>query len=199
MPICFSQNDQDLLLIHHFSTTRNISSNSFSVQTLELKEQTFRTIAKARTDTMYCSKLLLLGAVILAILTQLVASQPTTNVATNTTSRSIDNLNSWASFCNDDDCTEGCGEWVDITNTGCLAENYRRSIKFKSDTGPEVQGGLVYSPGNTCNCQSECDPFFFASGEGCMALNASISYETFSYRLIGHDVLWSCSLEGSNC
>lgn len=147
--------------------------------------------------------LLFLLAAMLAVLTQLIAAQPTTDlgddVATNTTPNSPENLKSWASFCNDDACTEGCGEWVDITNTGCLAENYRLSIKFKSDYGPDVRGGLVYSPGNSCNCQSECDPFFFPSGEGCMALNTSISYETFSYRLIGHDVVWPCSSTSSNC
>ncbi|KAJ4386885.1 hypothetical protein N0V93_009784 [Gnomoniopsis smithogilvyi] len=139
--------------------------------------------------------LLLLGGAAIWPIAQLVAAQPTTNqasgIALNTTANSPDSFKSWASFCNDYDCSEGCGEWVDITNTGCLAENYRRSIKFKSDYGPDVRGGLVYSPGNSCSCQRECDAFYFPNGEGCLVLNTTINYETFSYRLIGHDWLAS--------
>lgn len=152
----------------------------------------------------------LLAAFILAILTQLATAHPATNIAITLAANTSDLHNhtlatrkpneffSWASFCNDDNCTEGCGEWVDITNDGCLAENYRRSVQFKSDYGPEVSGGLVYSPAGSCSCQSECDPFLFTSGSGCMTLNTSISYETFSYRFINHAIVFPCDSH-NNC
>jgi hypothetical protein len=36
----------------------------------------------------------------------------------------------YAQFCNDDSCTDGCGESVSVDNPGCLNESGRRSIKF---------------------------------------------------------------------
>lgn len=147
-----------------------------------------------QSTTVSLPMVLFLGTVILAIITQLAAAQPTADRPTNIAR----DYSSWASFCNDAACTDGCGEWVDITNPGCLGERGRGSIKFKSDDGPEVLGSLVYSPGDSCNCQTECDPFYFRSGEGCMALNGSVSFETFSYRLLGqHD--GPCPDKGSNC
>lgn len=136
-----------------------------------------------------------LGAAILTILTQLAAAHPTADRPPAPSIKT--NSAAWASFCNDGACTDGCGEWVNLANPGCLGESGRGSIKFKADSNPDIRGGLVYSPGDSCNCQTECDPFAY-SGQGCMALNASITYETFSYRLIGISDM-QCPDKGSNC
>lgn len=34
----------------------------------------------------------------------------------------------WARFCNDADCSYKCGEWVSMTDAGCLNENFRGFI-----------------------------------------------------------------------
>jgi hypothetical protein len=36
----------------------------------------------------------------------------------------------YAQFCNDNACNDGCGESVSVDNPGCLNENGRQSIKF---------------------------------------------------------------------
>ncbi|KAI1411857.1 hypothetical protein F5Y13DRAFT_190860 [Hypoxylon sp. FL1857] len=57
----------------------------------------------------------------------------------------------WARFCDDQACSSNCGEWVSTSNPGCLKEYGRKSIFFK-----ELWENLVFSPGDECNCQTEC-------------------------------------------
>lgn len=75
----------------------------------------------------------------------------------------------WASFCDDDACSENCGIAVDVTNPGCLNEVGRNSVYYQG-SGISVweQVSLLASPGSDCPCQSDCALFFDAnSEEGC--------------------------------
>jgi hypothetical protein len=61
----------------------------------------------------------------------------------------------WAQFCNDDNCSEGCGAAVDLDNPGCLNQYNRRSIKFSGTISQDVN--LVASPNPGCDCQNYCE------------------------------------------
>jgi hypothetical protein len=61
----------------------------------------------------------------------------------------------WAQFCNDDNCSEGCGAKVDLDNPGCLNQFNRRSIKFSGTISQDVN--LVASPNPGCDCQNYCE------------------------------------------
>lgn len=63
--------------------------------------------------------------------------------------------NTFAQFCNDENCSEGCGISVDTTNPGCLTQIGRRSVKFHGDNFADVS--MVASPGETCDCQNYCE------------------------------------------
>lgn len=105
----------------------------------------------------------------------------------------------WARFCNDANCTEGCGQWVSITNQGCLTENYRGSIAMKN-TGANIRIGLVYSPTAECNCQTRCDediPPEFDSA--CFTLDPEQARESHSYRMINWGWHNPCSGSVNNC
>jgi hypothetical protein len=64
-------------------------------------------------------------------------------------------LAGWAKFCNDDNCSEGCGAAVDLDNPGCLNQYNRRSIKFSGTISQDVN--LVASPNPGCDCQNYCE------------------------------------------
>ncbi|KAJ5279801.1 hypothetical protein N7478_005173 [Penicillium angulare] len=58
----------------------------------------------------------------------------------------------WASFCNDDACSDSCGEWVAVTSAGCLNESGRGSFKIKGAAYTHV--ALIKSSGAGCPCQT---------------------------------------------
>ncbi|OTA98367.1 hypothetical protein M426DRAFT_28538 [Hypoxylon sp. CI-4A] len=60
----------------------------------------------------------------------------------------------WAQFCNDESCSQGCGESVRVSNPGCLNESGRKSILFHGT--PDTDYALVVSPNAGCNCQETC-------------------------------------------
>ncbi|KAI1407972.1 hypothetical protein F5Y13DRAFT_194819 [Hypoxylon sp. FL1857] len=62
----------------------------------------------------------------------------------------------WAQFCDDSNCSEGCGESVRVPNPGCLNEYGRRSILFHG--GPSHDYAMVVSPSANCPCQELCAP-----------------------------------------
>lgn len=55
----------------------------------------------------------------------------------------------YARFCNDDNCSEGCGAWVAVDNPGCLTQYGRRSVFIKGNY--RMFASLVASPGPTCD------------------------------------------------
>ncbi|KAK5172553.1 uncharacterized protein LTR77_002673 [Saxophila tyrrhenica] len=61
----------------------------------------------------------------------------------------------FAQFCNDLLCNEGCGIAVDVNNPGCLTQFGRKSIKFTGKNFNTVN--LIASPGSTCDCQTYCE------------------------------------------
>jgi hypothetical protein len=81
----------------------------------------------------------------------------------------------YAQFCNDNACNDGCGESVSVDNPGCLNENGRQSIKFHVRSSRDAcrymicdadtfqiqdlnlaQVSLVFSPTPNCPCQNYC-------------------------------------------
>lgn len=104
--------------------------------------------------------------------------------SSSTVAQPENDYTNWAQFCNDEDCSDGCGEWVDMANPGCLNEAGRKSFRTKSN-GPNIAGGLVYSPAASCPCQTMCDPINEQGGWGsCHVLNGTFAASTFSYRWI---------------
>lgn len=94
-------------------------------------------------------------------------------------------------------CNTNCGEWVALSNTGCLAsEPGRQSLKIKVDTGGNwpPNAGLIYSPSN-CGCQSYYEQ---VTGTGCFTLMTDGNATgTTSYRFVGADDFSGC--DPDNC
>lgn len=118
----------------------------------------------------------------LPILIQLATAHPTTDLELAANTNISTAFTAWARFCDDTECSINCGEWVDLMNSGCLNERGRQSIKVKSN-GPDPMVGLVYSPGQDCNCQTECGDYQGINPD-CWGLNTSLSLDTLSYRFI---------------
>ncbi|ORY56400.1 uncharacterized protein BCR38DRAFT_300040, partial [Pseudomassariella vexata] len=93
----------------------------------------------------------------------------------------------WAQFCDDTDCSQGCGESVQVSNPGCLNESGRRSILFHG--GANGDYALVVSPSGNCPCQENCASV--PTGTTCWDISQYASSQSF--RFIGG----SCS--GNNC
>ncbi|KAJ5115746.1 hypothetical protein N7456_000094 [Penicillium angulare] len=87
----------------------------------------------------------------------------------------------WGCFCDDSDCSENCGEWVSLTDPGCLNEGGRGSFYVKD--GGDGTHYMIVSPSADCPCQSDCDDGAdqgFRKGDTCHTLNP----DNQSYRFI---------------
>lgn len=93
----------------------------------------------------------------------------------------------WAQFCNDADCSEGCGQSVKVSNSGCLNQSGRKSIRFHGTPGNDY--ALVVSPGGDCPCQSTCASV--PSGTECWSIEDYSS--ALSFRFI------SGNCDSNNC
>ncbi|CAN8105552.1 unnamed protein product [Discula destructiva] len=103
----------------------------------------------------------------------------------------------WGRLCDSIDCNN-CGQWVDLGRSDCLSgEAGRQSAQLKTD-GPSISVALVYTPGDSCNCQSYCQPF--PSG-GCYQLdNLTLAAQAHSYRWVNFgDLLRPCGNTNTNC
>lgn len=80
----------------------------------------------------------------MAIAPILVGANPTgTNITSPAMAVADDNFAAWGRFCDDTYCSTNCGEWVDLANSGCLAnEGGRQSLLLKSN-GPDTMFALV--------------------------------------------------------
>jgi hypothetical protein len=103
----------------------------------------------------------------------------------------------WAQFCNDDNCSEGCGAKVDLDNPGCLNQFNRRSIKFSGTISQDVN--LVASPNPGCDCQNYCEETVqrawtgvFDQRPSCFTLRDEEVSLVFSYFCL---VLWGLVCE----
>lgn len=103
----------------------------------------------------------------------------------------------YATFYDDNACTQNPGEAVSAANPGCLNESGRHSIYFQDGTDDNGYN-LVYSPSQNCPCQSYCYPSIAAGGNGlpkCVSLDGTPSAE--SYRFVGTGFSSGC--DANNC
>ncbi|KAF1821988.1 uncharacterized protein K489DRAFT_370879 [Dissoconium aciculare CBS 342.82] len=113
--------------------------------------------------------------IILSALAALAAAAPTLSPR---------NEDIYATFYNDDSCTQNKGIAVNVRNPGCLNESGRRSIYFQGGFN-DSDVMLVESPGQNCPCQSHCDPINLnahASNPFCLAIDLT-AYQ--SVRFVG--------------
>lgn len=99
----------------------------------------------------------------------------------------------YAEFCNDANCSEGCGISVSTDNPGCLQESGRQSVKIH---GTNIQSvNLVSSPDSSCSCQNNCNFDVVHGGpdsnERCFPLTGPTAN---SYRWVGDQ-----SCDENNC
>lgn len=133
------------------------------------------------------------AAAILACL-QLTSAGPTTNSSAVT--HDSPDSGGWVKFCNDDNCQVGCGIWVSAGNPGCLKERGRGSVYIKNEPWG-YNWGIVYSPDDSCSCQSECVNMDLATG--CYALDNTLASSTLSYRLLTTEGGNACDDSVNNC
>ncbi|KAJ5092964.1 hypothetical protein N7456_008825 [Penicillium angulare] len=101
------------------------------------------------------------GAFVMAALTTLSSALPTDNA----TLAERSDATRWARFCVNDDCTT-CGEWVDMSNSGCLNYGSGKSLDVKGNA--YAYQLLIASEGTDCPCQTTCvDPDGDRFAEGC--------------------------------
>jgi hypothetical protein len=62
----------------------------------------------------------------------------------------------YATFYDDNACTQNPGEAVSCNNPGCLNENGRHSIYFQKASTDNIYN-LVFSPSPNCPCQNHCE------------------------------------------
>lgn len=160
---------------------------------------------------MFCSNFIMLAVAVIGLLSQWTDADPlvksvalsnsdpaAASLNSSTAPNLHDNYKAWAQFCNDEECSEGCGMWVDLENPGCLNEAGRKSFRTKTN-GPYIDVGLVYSPAASCPCQSRCERVFDRQTSTCHILESSLADSTFSYRFIdANDDLHVC-YDANNC
>jgi len=106
---------------------------------------------------------------------------PTTNIS-SAIQAAPDSMG-WIQFCNDDWCQEGCGEYVSISNPGCLQESGRRSFNLLNGNILPLGGwGMVYTPNDQCSCKSEC--LEHDTNAECYQIDETLAAETLSFRLL---------------
>ncbi|KAF1823077.1 uncharacterized protein K489DRAFT_401585 [Dissoconium aciculare CBS 342.82] len=101
----------------------------------------------------------------------------------------------YANFCNDENCSDGCGISVSVDNPGCLNESGRKSVSFHGSNIQEAR--LVFSPEQNCNCQQNCVQVVYAGegqagGPACMSLDGY--KESQSFRFVG-----GAQCDANNC
>lgn len=75
----------------------------------------------------------------------------------------------WAYFCTDDNCSENCGEWVDMYNPGCLSGAGSKSIMVKGNSWDYLC--LIASADLNCPCQSSSQAAPDGSGRWSVGCN----------------------------
>ncbi|KAH8167408.1 hypothetical protein CIB48_g824 [Xylaria polymorpha] len=95
----------------------------------------------------------------------------------------------WAQFCNDDNCSEGCGESVRVSNPGCLNEGGRKSIRFHGSDVGNGDYALVVSSGANCPCQNTCASV--PSGSLCWGISDYSGDQSFRF-ISGHCASNNC-------
>lgn len=89
----------------------------------------------------------------------------------------------WATFCNDENCNEGCGQAVSLNNPGCLNQSGRKSVKLNGNIAWN-HFALIVSPEQNCPCQDNCFSGFSGGDDMCLSLDR---YQGSSYKFISVD------------
>ncbi|KAK3681333.1 hypothetical protein B0T22DRAFT_387931 [Podospora appendiculata] len=113
----------------------------------------------------------------LALLLAAAASTAAAAVALPNNITTVIQADYWAQFCDDTDCSQGCGESVQVSNPGCLGETGRRSILFHGGAGGDY--ALVVSPSGNCPCQSTCASV--PTGVQCWDISQYQSAQSFRF------------------
>ncbi|GAW13591.1 hypothetical protein EKO27_g4550 [Xylaria grammica] len=92
-----------------------------------------------------------LAVFIAAAAVPLAAASPTNNTVDHAAQSDF-----WAMFCDDTDCSQNCGQSVQVSNPGCLGQNGRQSILFHGGDVGSGDYSLVVSPDGNCPCQDAC-------------------------------------------
>lgn len=90
----------------------------------------------------------------------------------------------YATFYDDNACTDNPGEAVAIDNPGCLANEFgRNSIYIQPGTDMlAADAVLVWSPGSTCDCQNDCAGVSYGNGgDYCWDLNGHQGASSFRF------------------
>lgn len=91
----------------------------------------------------------------------------------------------YATFCNDNACSVGCGEAVYMGSGGCLANEHNRNcICIQGACGRFPS--LLWSPDSTCNCQSECQMVPDSGVNHCRNLNGNNPANSFRFVTFGN-------------
>ncbi|KAJ6094116.1 hypothetical protein N7467_002961 [Penicillium canescens] len=98
---------------------------------------------------------ILFGTFLLACLAKFSSAAPSVNTTeVDITDRAL-KFPHWGRFCTDTDCKEGCGEWIKMTDSGCVSGEGSNSFYVRDgDSGSPLM--LVISDDDGCPCQSDC-------------------------------------------
>jgi hypothetical protein len=119
--------------------------------------------------------------VVLLLNTKPVFGTPTTPTPDSGTDSEKFGSNQWAQFCNDDNCSEDCGIWVDMYNPGCLTEHGRRSVHIRAGGEEAGSFNVIYSPDDQCTCQNHCDDVTSFAQGGCYIIANDTTASSFRF------------------
>ncbi|TIB65944.1 hypothetical protein E3Q10_01130 [Wallemia mellicola] len=109
----------------------------------------------------------------------------------------------YAQFCNDNNCEEGCGGSVSVDNSACLVENGRgrpsQSVKFHDTNFGSVS--LIATNNDQCSCQAFCYPHVvkaLATSNDCLDLKDPL-HNFKSFRFVNVDLAGGCSTDENTC
>ncbi|KAJ5272565.1 hypothetical protein N7478_007690 [Penicillium angulare] len=134
-------------------------------------------------------RFILSGAFILATLASLSFAAPAEDSQglTSTLNRRMSSDDKWGQFCDDSDCSDNCGEWVNMADTGCLNEGGRGSFYVRDSTVDAFF--MIASADGDCPCQTSCDGAGndrgtgWKAGDSCHQLDSDMQ----SYRFVFAD------------
>jgi hypothetical protein len=104
----------------------------------------------------------------------------------------------YATFYDDNNCSQNGGRAVSCANPGCLNESGRHSIYFQK-ASTDKSYNLVFSPSPNCPCQSYCQNDIVGSQylPACVSLAGKPSAESFRFIEDGLGQARGCS--ANNC
>ncbi|OTA99778.1 hypothetical protein M426DRAFT_27175 [Hypoxylon sp. CI-4A] len=104
----------------------------------------------------------------------------------------------WARFCDDEQCTQNCGQSVSVDNPGCLGREWgRRSVALH---GEDFIGAyLVHSPDEGCGCQNDCTAVAGMGTPTCVDISQKAAARSYRFQLTTCKEIEGGSGIGNNC